>query len=840
MAKLTLADLTSLQNQQTAINQINNNSALIETALENTLSRDGTAPNQMGANLDMNGWHINNLPIPSADTDPVRRIDLTNVSQVTNVLHTASSTSNTIGTGNKTFTVPSGLGFFAGQYLLIQDAASTANYMIGRVVSYSGTSLVFNSTTTAGSGTKTNWTIDISGAPGPASVVYDTVTNAIASTIPGTLSFLQMAGYTTPGDGGNGLYHKVGVMPTHAGRFQSADGAWWELVSQDVTPDMFNCKGDGLVDDRANFQNCLDFVVTRNGGNVDLTPNKNYRIVLTTAVTDKGLIVGSNTTINLRGSTISLECTGQVYGIRPKTGAKFYGPGTIRTSVSAGLSGTLGAEQSIWHAPISIGCAYGEGGTVASPSIYHSVHDWVIDGITFTSVRNNGQGHLVGGYGGMYHGKITNCIFPDQATIALAIDFDWAPQGPIDSSSGATLTATAVAYNAGTTFTIHPHDIDISDNYIGALTMAAYGGNSFGSHGIRLSGCYDIKVMNNHIESVTYAGIFVTGGDVSFEFAPNAVRLNAMRNIRIEGNDIVKVSANYGIYWDAFPDNVFAAVNLATYSPMYYSDGYYNNGIIKGNKIVADTGVNSLSPGIQAGYTRGLSIEDNCVQYFENGIALIANCKNVSVCRNEVTICDSAGIYVHDTSTTYMPQNCEVRHNLCHRNCSSGSTQGNIYVGSAVQTIVDGNFIGSPDEDNSLYGIVVDNVSGASFTSVTNNLVYQVKTTGTAYKFNGTSTIDQIWEFHSNRYLSGTQTYLSGPSIMPVRREYSTAAPGVTVTHAEAIRGVMTGDTTPTFGSWGVGSTIYNVDGINTGEGVLSKCVATGSPGTWKRLITAP
>jgi hypothetical protein len=64
MAKLTTSDLTSLTNETSAVNTINNNNALIETALENTLSRDGTTPNTMSADLDMNGndlLNINNL-----------------------------------------------------------------------------------------------------------------------------------------------------------------------------------------------------------------------------------------------------------------------------------------------------------------------------------------------------------------------------------------------------------------------------------------------------------------------------------------------------------------------------------------------------------------------------------------------------------------------------------------------------------------------------------------------------------------------------------------------------------------------------------------------------------
>lgn len=68
MAKLTLTDIASGYNSTTVINA---NNALIETALENTLSRDGTSPNTMGAELDMNSNNINNLPDATQAQQPV-------------------------------------------------------------------------------------------------------------------------------------------------------------------------------------------------------------------------------------------------------------------------------------------------------------------------------------------------------------------------------------------------------------------------------------------------------------------------------------------------------------------------------------------------------------------------------------------------------------------------------------------------------------------------------------------------------------------------------------------------------------------------------------------------
>lgn len=78
LAKLTLNDLSSLTNQASAIALINANNTLCETALENTVSLDGTAPNSMEADFDMNSNRILNLPEPGSDLEPVRLIDLTN------------------------------------------------------------------------------------------------------------------------------------------------------------------------------------------------------------------------------------------------------------------------------------------------------------------------------------------------------------------------------------------------------------------------------------------------------------------------------------------------------------------------------------------------------------------------------------------------------------------------------------------------------------------------------------------------------------------------------------------------------------------------------------------
>ncbi len=135
MAKLTLSDLASLTNEASALATLNANWLLIETAMENTFSRDGTSPNTMGEDLDMNSNRIINLPAAASDTEPVRYaeffsaieddglsfpvstaglVTVTSTSTVT--VRTLTGTANEItvttgdgGTGNPTFSLPSAI-----------------------------------------------------------------------------------------------------------------------------------------------------------------------------------------------------------------------------------------------------------------------------------------------------------------------------------------------------------------------------------------------------------------------------------------------------------------------------------------------------------------------------------------------------------------------------------------------------------------------------------------------------------------------------------------------------------------------------------------------------------
>lgn len=80
--KITLNTLASIQNDPTAVALINANSGVIVAGIDNTLSRDGTSPNQMQAPIDMNGQPIINLPAPSTMDSPLRLADIDSIISV--------------------------------------------------------------------------------------------------------------------------------------------------------------------------------------------------------------------------------------------------------------------------------------------------------------------------------------------------------------------------------------------------------------------------------------------------------------------------------------------------------------------------------------------------------------------------------------------------------------------------------------------------------------------------------------------------------------------------------------------------------------------------------------
>lgn len=80
--------------------------------------------------------------------------------------YATSASSVVLGTGSKSFTTQAGLAYSPGARARATDAANAAQYLEGIVTSYSGTTLVIESTAFTGSGTISSWNINIAGNVG--------------------------------------------------------------------------------------------------------------------------------------------------------------------------------------------------------------------------------------------------------------------------------------------------------------------------------------------------------------------------------------------------------------------------------------------------------------------------------------------------------------------------------------------------------------------------------------------------------------------------------------------------------------------------------------------------
>ncbi|MEJ6788890.1 hypothetical protein BrevBR_05005 [Brevundimonas sp. BR2-1] len=69
---------------------------------------------------------------------------------------------------------------------------------------------------------------------------------AAASRFSDDVSLLRTEGYQSAGDLGGALYKRAPAEPAHVGKFQSADGAWWEIAERTLNPFMFGGRDANL------------------------------------------------------------------------------------------------------------------------------------------------------------------------------------------------------------------------------------------------------------------------------------------------------------------------------------------------------------------------------------------------------------------------------------------------------------------------------------------------------------------------------------------------------------------------------------------------------------------
>lgn len=197
-------------------NKINTNFERVDTALQDSLSRSGNGPNQMNADIDLNGNDL--LNVASLQSDELI-VDGVNIgTRIDAALQAATEAEASADSAE-------------------EDASSAAASALAASLS---ADLADNRRD------------------------YASVAAVEGSNTPGSILYLRTAGYYTEGDGGGALYKRSETEPTHSGKIQSTDGAWWELAP-DITINtaVFGARRDGVTDDRQAIINADAFCAAK-------------------------------------------------------------------------------------------------------------------------------------------------------------------------------------------------------------------------------------------------------------------------------------------------------------------------------------------------------------------------------------------------------------------------------------------------------------------------------------------------------------------------------------------------------------------------------------------------
>jgi len=171
----------------------------------------------------------------------------------------------------------------------------------------------------------------------PVAVAADAVTVGTAVSVaslamPSDRQYVRTTGFRIHGDGGDALYVRAASEPPHAGKLQSADGAWWGLEAADaVSPRWFGARGDGIADDTDAVAHAIAYA-GRLGLPVRLPPGR-YRITRP-IVTERDLRlegVGTSSIIDttaLVGIEVGITCRGALE-VMPKIVSAYKGNSSV-------------------------------------------------------------------------------------------------------------------------------------------------------------------------------------------------------------------------------------------------------------------------------------------------------------------------------------------------------------------------------------------------------------------------------------------------------------------------------------------------------------------------------
>lgn len=265
-----------------------------------------------------------------------------------------------------------------------------------------------------------------------------------------------------------------------------------------------------------------------------------------------GLLVPPGVALDLAGGTLQLDLQSNSYGVRLCSDSAIRN-GTIRIVRSEGKG-----SQACWHSGISIGAAYGDGGTTDRPGKFSRVAHWLIEDITIDQPFTAAAIQLMSE---ACFGTIRSVQIRDSKQALLGVGLDWGSVGPI-TSEDAQIPRMRELWERGEIYSTHPHDIAIEKLRVGKLLRNVDGNDA----GVRCSACHRITIRDIEVDTAATA-VAIFGGDCGYEYAVGEQRENQHQGYVIE-NVRIADARRYGIVLNGAADNVWRATRSHGYVPL--------------------------------------------------------------------------------------------------------------------------------------------------------------------------------------------------------------------------------------------------------------------------------
>lgn len=192
MSKRT--NLVNVTNTYDNTGIINTNLERLNSQFDNTISRDGSSPNAMEADLDMNSNDILNVKDLHIQGD--LKVD--------------------------------GVGGFK-EY--VEEAKEARDETVeARDKAQEWAENPVDVAVEPGQFSALHWAAKAEGIASTVRPSVPSYTSAHGSVIPSDIKAIEVLGHTAEGDGGAAQYKAVSAEPSHPFKFQSGDGRWWEIV----------------------------------------------------------------------------------------------------------------------------------------------------------------------------------------------------------------------------------------------------------------------------------------------------------------------------------------------------------------------------------------------------------------------------------------------------------------------------------------------------------------------------------------------------------------------------------------------------------------------------------